>query len=54
MARHAICGAPQMGTAPVADALERAGLDPGRWVLVDVAAWLWLCDWADDPRSVSE
>jgi hypothetical protein len=43
-----------MGTAAVADTMSAVGVDPGRWVLVDVAAWLWVLEWAEDPRSVRE
>ena len=54
MARQVIRDCPQMGTGPLADQMGAVGLDPGRWVLVDVAAWLWLLEWAEDPRSVRE
>ena len=53
-ARGVIRAAPTMGSAVCADALESAGVDPGAWVLVDVGAWLWLRDWAEDPKSVTE
>lgn len=53
-ARDVIRNADTRGTAGLEDCLAHAGLDPGRFVLVDVAAWLWLADWAEDPKSVRE
>lgn len=53
-ARQVIANAATLMTPEIADALADAGVDAGSWVLVDVAAWLWLCEWADDPLSVSE